>query len=78
MDKEHKGTCIEFFSLKAKYMYKREFQTEAIHVTIYKLQQTAMAAVGNVQFSCVEAQRAFGAKMTSYQRRCDVITSHRR
>ena len=23
-------------------------------------------------------QRAFGAKMTSYQRRCDVITSHRR
>ena len=24
------------------------------------------------------AQRAFGDKMTSYQRRCDVITSHRR
>ena len=23
-------------------------------------------------------QRAFGAKMTSYQRPCDVITSHRR
>ena len=23
-------------------------------------------------------QRAFGAKMTSYQRQCDVITSHRR
>ena len=23
-------------------------------------------------------QRAFGVKMTSYQRRCDVITSHRR
>ena len=24
------------------------------------------------------SQRAFGVKMTSYQRRCDVITSHRR
>ena len=25
-----------------------------------------------------ETQWAFGAKMTSYRRRCDVITSHRR
>ena len=29
-------------------------------------------------FICECTQRAFGAKMTSYQRRCDVITSHRR
>ena len=28
--------------------------------------------------SRVNTQRAFGAKMTSYLRRCDVITSHRR
>ena len=27
---------------------------------------------------CNLTQRAFGAKMTSDQRRCDVITSHRR
>ena len=27
---------------------------------------------------CVQSRWAFGAKMTSYERRCDVITSHRR
>ena len=35
--------------------------------------RTAPCSVG-----MVTSQRAFGVKMTSYQRRCDVITSHRR
>ena len=43
-----------------------------------RIETTTVSLVEIQNDSVVRCQWAFGAKMTSYRRRCDVITSHRR